>query len=78
MGWIFGGGWEEDKGPDVWKINYVFDDTSERDLFFENNPNLLLEDVLIIIKDTTPPPTLGVRNYDFSKGYNSQYKLTAL
>jgi len=63
---------------DKWKIQYVFDDTAERDAFFTANPSLLVEDVFIIIKDTTPPPTIGVRNYDFSKGYNSQYKLTAL
>ena len=61
-----------------YKIWYVFDDVEERDAFFASNPDLLEEDLLIAIKDTSPPPTPGVRNYDFSKPYNSQYKLTAL
>jgi len=70
---------ESDLGiEDKWKVNYIFDDVTERDAFFAANPTLLVEDTIIIIKDTTPPPTPGVRNYDFSKPYNSQYKLTAL
>ena len=60
------------------KISYVFDDIVERDAFFAIYPSLLIEDALIVIKDTTPPPTPGVRSYDFSIAYNSQYKLTAI
>jgi len=52
---------------------YVFEDVTERDAFFVAYPNLLVVDMLIIIKDTTPPPTPGVRNLDFSKAINSQY-----
>lgn len=55
------------------KVWYVFEDTTERDTFFTNNPELLVTDVLIAIKDTSPPPTPGVRSLDFSKAYNSQY-----
>jgi hypothetical protein len=55
------------------RVIYVFDDTEERDLFFSMNPELLVEDVLIVIKDTTPPPTPGTRMLDFSKSYNGQY-----
>lgn len=58
-----------------WKIEYVFDDVTERDLFFTNNPSLLREDTLIVIKDTTPPPTPGVRQLEFNRSYNSQYKV---
>lgn len=54
---------------------YVFDNVAERDTFFIANPDLLVEDILICIKDTTPPPTPGVRSLDFSETYNSQYKL---
>ena len=60
---------------DEFKVWYVFEDTTERDIFFENNPHLLIEDVLIALKDTTPPPTPGVRKLDFSKAYNNQYVL---
>lgn len=60
------------------KVLYVFEDTTERDAFFTTNPSALIVDALIAIKDTTPPPTAGVRSYDFSKAYNSQYKLTGI
>jgi len=52
----------------------VFDDVAERDAFFVANPDLLVEDVLIAIKDTTPPPTAGTRSLDYSKSINSQYR----
>ena len=66
------------KGITLNKVMYVFEDVTERNTYFAANPTLLVEDVLIAIKDSSPPPTPGVRNYDFSKAYNSQYKLTAL
>ena len=52
---------------------YVFEDVTERDAFFVSYPNLLVTDMLIVIKDTTPPPTPGVRSLNFSIDYNSQY-----
>ena len=58
---------------EIVKPNYVFDDVTERDAFFASYPRLLATDTLIIIKDTTPPPTPGTRSLDFSKAYNSQY-----
>jgi len=62
----------------IGKVLYAFEDTTERDAFFTANPALLVTDVLIVIKDTTPPPTPGTRAYNFSKPYNSQYLITAL
>ena len=58
---------------DKFKIWYVFDDVTERDAFFAAYPELLNEDTLIAIKDTSPPPTPGTRSLDFSIPYNSQY-----
>ena len=58
-----------------WKIEYVFEDATERDAFFTANPGLLVTDTLIVIKDPTEPITPGTRNLDFSKNYNSQYKI---
>jgi len=57
------------------KVWYVFDDVAERDAFFTANPSLLFEDILIAIKDATPPPTPGTRMLDHSKSYNDQYKV---
>ena len=56
------------------KVQYVFDDVTERDAFFAANPTLLVEDAVILIKDTTPPPTPGTRSLNYSIPYNSQYK----
>jgi len=67
---------DELREQDEDKLMFVFDSVTERDAYFSANPSRLFEDVLIAIKDTTPPPTPGVRNYDFSKPYNSQYILT--
>ncbi len=55
------------------KVQYIFEDTTERDLFFVANPSYLITDTIIIIKDSTPPPTPGTRSLDFSKSFNSQY-----
>ncbi len=55
------------------KAMFIFDDIIERDAFFTLYPELLLTDILIVIKDTTPPPTIGIRMLNFSKSYNSQY-----
>jgi len=55
------------------KCTYIFEDSTERDTFFAANPGLLVTDTVIIIKDTTPPPTPGTRSLDFSKAINSQY-----
>ena len=61
-------------GDAVDRLLYTFEDVTERDTFFAAHPNLLITDMLICIKDTTPPPTPGVRSLDFSKAINSQYK----
>ena len=60
-------------GGDPKEAWYVFDTVEERDAFFVANPSYLVEDILICIKDTTPPPTPGVRSLDFSEAINSQY-----
>ena len=66
-----------DLSENNWEIEYIFDDVEERDAFFAANPKLLVTDTIIFIKDSSPPPTPGVRHYNFSKSFNSQYSLTA-
>ena len=55
------------------RADYVFFNTTERGAFFVANPHLLVEDSLITIKDTTPPPISGIRGLNFNKEHNSQY-----
>jgi len=62
-----------DNADGRYKVWFVFDDTTERDAFFTTYPDLLETDLLVAIKDTSPPPTPGVRSLNFSKAYNSQY-----
>jgi len=42
------------------KVDYIFEDVSERDTFFTANPHLLIQDATIRIKDITPPSVLDV------------------